>query len=132
MLIDTMIDRKLTTIISSHNLKEINEICDSVALIHKGKVIFNRDLDDVKGNIHKVQIAFDEEKTKEDFSEFDMLHFEKSGSILHLIIKGEVEEVKSKLQEKNPIVLDIIPMSLEEIFIYEMEGLGYDCTEINE
>lgn len=126
MLVDAMMDRQLTTIISSHNLKEINEVCDTVALLHQGKVLFNRDLDSVKGNIHKVQAAFPQEYSKEDFTDMELLHFEKNQSILYLIIKGEEEFIRSNLQEKNPLVLDIIPLSLEEIFIYEMEGLGYD------
>ncbi|MBQ7784365.1 MAG: ABC transporter ATP-binding protein, partial [Oscillospiraceae bacterium] len=66
MLVDAMLDRKLTTVISSHNLKEINEVCDSVALLHQGKMLFNRDLDTIKGNIHKVQAAFSKEYKKED------------------------------------------------------------------
>lgn len=130
MLVDAMLDRHLTTIISSHNLKEINEICDSVALLHKGKIIFNRELDDVKGNIHKVQVAFKEEYGREDFSDFEMLHYEKKGSIIYIITKGDTEEIKAKLESKNPVVCDIVPLTLEEIFIFEMEGLGYDCSEI--
>lgn len=132
VLVDAMLDRQLTTIISSHNLKEINEVCDTVALLHKGKILFNRQLDDVKGNIHKVQMAFRETYSKEDFSDLEILHFEKNGSIIHLITKGELGELTKKLREKNPMVLDIIPLTLEEIFIYEMEGLGYDSSEINE
>jgi len=132
VLVDAMLDRQLTTVISSHNLKEINEICDTVALLHKGKILFNRQLDDVKGNIHKVQIVFKEEYTKGDFGDLDLLHFEKSGSIIHLITKGDLADITQKLNEKKPVVLDIIPLTLEEIFIYEMEGLGYDSSEINE
>ncbi len=131
MLVDAMLDRKLTTIISSHNLKEINEVCDTVALIHKGKVVFNRQLDDVKGNIHKVQLAFEKEYAKEDFSGLDILHFDKQGSVIYIITKGEPDDIKANLHEKKPLVLEMIPLTLEEIFIYEMEGLGYDCTEIN-
>ena len=131
MLVDAMLDRKLTTIISSHNLKEINEVCDTVALMHKGKIIFNRDLDSVKGNIHKVQAAFAIDYDKDAFSDLEVLHYERNQSLTYLIIKGDEEEIKSKLNIKKPLVLDIIPLTLEEIFIYEMEGLGYDCTEIN-
>ncbi len=131
MLVDAMLDRKLTTVISSHNLKEINEVCDSVALIHHGKVLFSRDLDSVKGNIHKIQAVFPEEYTeKEAFPELDVLHFEKSKSVLYLIVKGSEEEIREKLAGKNPVVLDVIPLSLEEIFIYEMEGMGYDVNGI--
>lgn len=131
MLVDAMLDRKLTTVISSHNLKEINEVCDSVALIHHGKVLFSRDLDSVKGNIHKIQAVFPQEYTeKEAFPELDVLHFEKSKSVLYLIVRGSEEEIREKLAGKDPVVLDVIPLSLEEIFIYEMEGMGYDVNGI--
>ena len=131
MLVDAMLDRKLTTIISSHNLKEINEVCDTVALLHQGKILFNRDLDSVKGNIHKVQVAFAIDYEKEAFSDIDLLHYERNGSITYLIAKGDEEELKQKLNVKKPLVMDIIPLTLEEIFIYEMEGLGYDCQGID-
>lgn len=131
MLVDAMLDRSLTTVISSHNLKEINEVCDSVALVHQGKVIFNRDLDSVKGNIHKVQAAFNENYEREDFEKYGILHYSRSQSIHYIIMKGSEEEIRGKLAEKNPIVLDLIPLSLEEIFIYEMEGLGYDAGQLD-
>lgn len=139
MLVDAMIDRELTTVISSHNLKEINEVCESVALLHQGKIIFSRDLDSVKGNIHKIQAVFksaDPEMpqcySKEELcgTGIEILHYEKNQSVYHLIARGDVEEIKKKLEHKNPLVLDIIPLSLEEIFIYEMEVLGYDYNAL--
>lgn len=131
MIVDAMLDRNMTVIISSHNLKEINELCDSVALFHKGKIVVNRQLDEVKGNIHKIQLVFESELYREDFADLDVLHFEKQGRIIHIISKGEPDKIKAQLDEKNPLVIEMIPLTLEEIFIYEMEGLGYDCTEIN-
>lgn len=134
LIVDAMLDRNLTTIISSHNLKEINEICDSAALIHQGKVLFNRDLDSLKGNIHKLQLVLPDaeaEYTKESFPELDVLHFEKTKSVIYLIVRGSEDEIREKLAPKNPVVLDIIPLTLEEIFIYEMEGTGYDINGIN-
>lgn len=139
MLVDAMIDRQLTTVISSHNLKEINEVCDRVALLHQGNIVFSRELDSVKGNIHKIQAVFkaaDESMpqsySKEELSGtgIELLHFEKNQSVYHLIAKGDVEDIRKKLEPKNPIVLDILPLSLEEIFIYEMEALGYDFNAI--
>lgn len=131
MLVDAMLDRQLTTVISSHNLKEINEVCDSVALLHQGKMLFNRDLDSVKGSIHKVQAAFNKEYSKEDFVKYGILHYSRSQSIHYLIMKGSEEEIREKLGEKDPIVLDLIPLTLEEIFIYEMEGMGYDAGQLD-
>lgn len=139
MLVDAMLDRELTTVISSHNLKEINEVCDRVALLHQGKIVFVRELDSVKGNIHKIQAVFraadssmPQYYSKEELSGtgIEILHFEKNQSVYHIIAKGDVEDIKEKLQPKDPVVLDIIPLSLEEIFIYEMEALGYDFNAI--
>ena len=130
MLVDAMLDRQLTTVISSHTLKEITEVCDSVALIHQGKVIFSRDLDSVKGNIHKVQAAFPQEYSEADFRQNDILHFERNQSIYYFIIKGSEENIRAAFEDMHPTLFDIIPMTLEEIFIYEMEGLGYDAGEL--
>ena len=130
MLVDEMIDRKLTVIISSHNLKEINELCDSVALIHNGKIVFSRELDSVKGNIHKIQAAFPEEHTREDFECPELLHFEKNMSVYYLIMKGSEEDIREKLNKFDPSLLDMIPLTLEEVFIYEMEVLGYDANGV--
>jgi ABC-2 type transport system ATP-binding protein len=138
MLVDAMLDRQLTTVISSHNLKEINEVCDSVALLHQGKIVFSRDLDSVKSNIHKVQIVFPpfdeglpQSYSEKDFPELNILHFEQNHSVYHIIVRGSEDEIREKFKSKNPLVLDIIPLTLEEIFIYEMEVLGYDFNGID-
>lgn len=131
MLVDAMLDRKLTVVISSHNLKEINELCDTAALLHQGKLLFNRDLDSVKGSIHKVQAAFDADCSENDFGGLDVLHYERNQSITYLIIRGDEETIRTELEKKQPKVLDLIPLTLEEIFIYEMEGMGYDCNGLD-
>ena len=125
-----MCERELTVVISSHNLKEINELCDTAALLHHGKIVFNRQLDSLKGAVHKVQVAFaDRERvfTKDDFKELpDILHFSQSQSIYHIIAKGSEEDIRKALEPFHPVVADMIPLTLEEIFIYELEVLGYD------
>lgn len=126
MLVDAMLDRKLTAVISSHNLKEINEICDSAALMHKGKVLFCRDLDSLKGGVHKIQAAFEKDFCKDDFEGLEILHFEKNGSLTYMIAKGDEETVTEAVKKKGPKIFDMIPLTLEEIFIYEMEEMGYD------
>ncbi len=129
MLVDAMCERELTVVISSHNLKEINEMCDTAALLHHGKIVFNRELDSLKGAVHKIQAAFkDKEKifAKEDFPDLEILHFEKTQSIYHIIAKGSEEQIHQALAPHEPVVADLIPLSLEEIFIYELEVLGYD------
>lgn len=128
MLVDAMIDRELTTIISSHNLKEIGEICDTVALIHQGKVVFTKELNQIGDQIHKIQVAFSHPKIANDFSSLNVLHYEANGSVINMIVRGEKVTIRKNIEAMNPIVFDRVPLTLEEIFIYEMEGLGYDST----
>ena len=100
MLIDAIIDRGVTVIISSHNLKEIEEFCDTVGLIHEGKVIFSRELDSVKGNIHKVQTSFEKELGIEDFADckdIEILSIKTSGSVSALVIKGSNEDIEKAM-----------------------------------
>ncbi len=130
MLIDAMMDNNLTVIFSSHNLNEIDEFCDRVGLLHDGKVVFDRELDSVKGSVFKIQTAFEKPFAKENLSGFDILHVETSGSVVHLIARGGRETVKAQLEQFQPKFYDEVPLSLEEIFIYEMEGLGYDSSKL--
>ena len=95
----------------------------------EGKVIFSRELDSVKGNIHKVQTSFPEEVSKEDFADIDnieILSLKSSGSVTALVVKGSTEDIEKAMEGKNARFCDIIPLSLEEIFIYEMKGAGYN------
>ena len=129
MLVDAMCERGLTVVISSHNLKEINEMCDTAALLHRGKIIFNRQIDSLKGTVHKIQVVFaDRERafTPQDFGGLPILHFQRAQSIYHIIAKGDEASIRQALAPHHPVVADLVPLSLEEIFIYELEVLGYD------
>ena len=126
MMIDAMIDSGATIIFSSHNLKEIQEFCDTAALLHDGKIVFCRELDSVMGSIRKVQTSFDIPANKEDFPEIEVLHIENTGSVTTVIAKGPEEEIRAAIEKHNPKFVDVIPLTLDEIFIYEMEGQGYD------
>lgn len=132
MIIDAMASRNLTAIISSHNLMEMSELCDRVALIHNGKVIFSNEV----GNhdIVKIQTAFNSEVSSELLASkgIDVLHFDAKGSVRNIIIKGEIDEIKAKLEAFEPNFIDVIDLTLDEIFIYEMEGLGYDFDSVIE
>lgn len=130
MLIDAMVDNKLTVIFSSHNLGEIDEFCDRVGLLHNGKVVFDRELDSVKGSVFKIQTAFESPVTREQLSGVDILHMETSGSVVHIIARGDREAVRAAVEKFSPKLYDEIPLSLEEIFVYEMEVLGYDSSKL--
>lgn len=130
MIFDAISDRGLTCIISSHNLKEISELCDNCALIHEGKLVFRRDIEGSNSDLYKVQLAFNERDVDiralfEGKEQFEILHTDKNMSVYNAIIRGDKNEIEKILSEKNPVLMDFMQLSLEETFIYEMEGMGY-------
>ena len=116
MLIDAMMDTGLTVIFSSHNLGEIDEFCDRVGLLHNGKVVFDRELDSVKGSVFKIQTAFDQPVTKEQISAegVDILHMEANGSVMHIIARGDREKIRAAVEKLSPKLYDEIPLSLDD------------------
>ena len=123
----------MTVLVSSHNLRELEDFCDHVGIIHNGKMVIEKELDDLKGNIQKIQLVLKE--AKEDFPEdlknsLDILHISKTGSVYTAIIRGNIKDIKEKVDMYNPIVFDNISLTLEEVFIYELGGLGYDFESI--
>lgn len=125
-------EKKPTIILTSHNLRELEDIADNLGLLYKGGILFEGDIDEIKTNMFKVQISlkkdFDEKTFKNQ--DIEILSFKKLGSIATLIVKGNQDEVNEKLEKLEPIILDYLPLSLEEIFIYQMEMLGYEFNEI--
>lgn len=119
-------DEQVTVIISSHNLKELEDICDSFGILEDGKIVSYGDLLHSKELIHKYQIVFEEDKEREDFNDFDILHFAKQGRVVQLVARGEEELVTEKLNQMHPLLLDVLPVNFEELFIYELESRGND------
>lgn len=123
-------DKKATVIITSHSLRELEDICDHLVLLHKGSLVVDSDIIELKTHKFKVQIAFREEFNRDKFSDFDIVSYSQRGSVANIIINGEKEIVVNRLKGLNPVLLDVLPLTLEEIFIYEMEKLGYDFLEV--
>jgi ABC-2 type transport system ATP-binding protein len=115
-------DNDATIIISSHNLKELEDICDSFGILENGKVNTYGDLLESKSNVNKYQIAFKRDIDEKIFDEFDILHKVKEGSVYTLVIKGNKDDVISKLKKLKPIILDTLSVNFEELFIYEHQG----------
>lgn len=125
-------ERCATAVITSHSLRELEDTCDQLALLHKGGIVFESDVQNLKTTLFKVQIAFDHDYDHTFFKGFDVLNFVKHGSVSNLIIRGDRDEVTETLRTKSPILMEVLPLSLEEVFLYEMESLGYTFDEINE
>ena len=130
-IIAKQMETKCTTIImTSHNLRELEDICDNLGLLYKGGILFESDIDSLKTNMFKVQISLKEDFDENSFKELEILNFKKTGSVAKIIVKGEKEKCEQILKDKNPLILDFLPLTLEEIFIYEMEVLGYEFNQI--
>ena len=130
IVLQDVAERQTTVLVSSHNLRELEDVCDHVGIMHKGRVVLEKALDDVKGNIHKIQVAFEGELPEGLRDKIDILHEETVGRVNMLIVKGDSDEVNRKIQSYNPIICDIIPLTLEEVFIYELGGMGYEFENI--
>lgn len=125
-------ERKATAVITSHSLRELEDTCDQLALLHKGGLVLESDVQNLKTSLFKVQIAFNDEYDKSRFSGIEILSFVKRGSVSNLIVKGDRDIVREQLTATFPVLLDILPLSLEEVFTYEMEALGYKFNDVLE
>ncbi|MBQ6334080.1 MAG: ABC transporter ATP-binding protein [Erysipelotrichaceae bacterium] len=121
-LYDFIQEGDASIIISSHNLKELEDICDSYGILDKGRIETYGDLLESKQNINKYQLAFKEAIDESFFEQFDVLHMNKEGSVYSLVIKGDKEKTIEKLSELHPLILDTLAVNFEELFIYEHEG----------
>ncbi len=119
---DLIEDNNSLIIISSHNLKELEDICDSYGILENGHIETYGDLLESKANINKYQLAFKEEVDIEMFKGFDVLYKNMEGRIVTLVIKGNREDVSKKLEALNPLILDVLNVNFEELFIYEHTG----------
>ena len=123
-------ERNLTPVIASHNLRELEDICDHVGLLHKGGMLLSKDLDDMKLNIHKIQCVLPAGVGSSDLQGIDIIKTEQRGSLLTLTVRGKREEIQTILQAYHPVFFEMIPLSLEEIFISETEVAGYDIKRL--
>lgn len=125
-----MEERNLTPIIASHNLRELEDICDHVGLLHKGGILLSRDLDDMKLNIHKLQCVLKPGAGPEELKGLEIVKTEQRGSLFTLIVRGNREDIEEKMTGYEPVFFELLPLSLEEIFISETEVAGYDIKKL--
>ncbi len=118
-----------TVIVSSHNLRELEDVCDHVGIMHQGKLIIERSLTELQGSVCKIQVAFQSEMPTLPEG-FEMLHMSNTGRFYTLIVKGNPSEAKMQLEKMHPMLIDILPLTLEEIFIYELGGVDYEVKDI--
>jgi ABC-2 type transport system ATP-binding protein len=124
LILSDVAQRETTVLISSHNLRELEDICDHVGIMDKGKMLLERSLADMQGATHKLQLVGE---TPENL---EILHESASGRLKTLVVRGNPEEIAAKVKAADPVYFDILPLSLEEIFIYELGGVDYAVKNI--
>ena len=124
LLLSEVAQRETTVLISSHNLRELEDICDHVGIMDHGKMLLERSLADMQGNTVKLQLVGDA------LENLEILHESQSGRLRTLVVRGTAEEITAKVQPLNPAYFDVLPLSLEEIFIYELGGVDYAVKDI--
>lgn len=131
ILMQEVADRSLTLMVSSHNLREMEDFCDYVGVMHKGEILFERDLDDLKSDVHKIQLAFKQVPGHHALTDdLELLHHDQHGSMQMLIVKGEKEAILNHINQFDPVIVDILPLTLEEVFHYELGGVGYEIRNL--
>ncbi len=132
VIYNDVLDRGTTTIITSHSLRELEDTCDQLALLHQGGIVFESDIQNLKTALFKVQTAFNIPFTRQTFEAagINIVSYSQMGSVATFIVRGERAATEEKLRAMNPLLLDMLPLNLEEVFIYEMEALGYAFKDI--
>ena len=126
-----MTNRHFTPIVASHNMRELEDICDRIGILYRGGMILSKDLDEIRLRLHKVQCVYKNQETAEEiFRNLDIIRKEQRGSLHTITVRSSREELLQKLKEGDPVFCELIPLSLEEIFINETEAAGYEITHI--
>jgi ABC-2 type transport system ATP-binding protein len=130
LLIHDVAEREMTILISSHNLREVEDICDHIGIIHKGTLLMEKELDELKSDTHKVQVAYKAGVPEQHLKSLTLLHTEKRGSVFLCIVRGDEDAIVKQIRKTNPVIFDLLPLTLEEIFIYEMGEYGYAIKNV--
>ena len=129
LIMNDVAERGTTVLVSSHNLRELEDVCDHVGIMNRGKVLLERSLEELQGGTVKIQAVFREDNAALP-EDLQILHRSATGRVQTLIIRGGVEEVTERLSVLQPLLLEALPLSLEEIFIYELGGVDYEVKDI--
>ena len=134
LLMQDVTERQVTVLVSSHNLRELEDVCDTVGIMNQGRMLLERSLFSMQEGITKLQVAFKDdnrpEMTENSILGMKLLNNTKNGSVYTLIVKCPEDEIKEKLKCYEPLLLDTVPLTLEEIFIHELGGEHYGIKEI--
>lgn len=123
VIVDEVAQRNMTVLMSSHNLRELTDVCDYVGIMESGRMHLERPLSELQDNFVKVQVAFADDVVAYPAG-FAVLHEEQQGRLVTMVVKGSADRVEAAFAEHDPVFINILPLSLEEVFIYELGGVG--------
>ena len=129
LILQDVTEHGTTVLVSSHNLRELEDVCDHVGIMNHGKIIIERSLSELQSSICKIQAAFQAEMPKLP-KDLEVLHMSTTGRVHTMIVRGEPKQIKEQFTALNPMLMDVLPLSLEEIFIYELGGADYAVQDI--
>lgn len=130
LLRDTITRKKATVIVASHDLNELESIADSIGIIHAGGILLSREIKNIEFNVHKYHCIFKDKKNIRLENELNILYAKQDGFLSTILVQGKEEEIESIINKKEPILFEKRPLSIEEIFRYEGERIGYDISKI--
>lgn len=130
LLSDDIASREMTVVITSHNLRELEDLCDHVGLLHQGKILFERELDELKLGFCKVHAAFPQGMDDAALAGLNIMQAVRTGSLVTLVVRGNSAEASDYLLRQGAVFAEGVPLTLEEVFIHEMEAVGYDYNNI--
>ena len=129
LIMNDVAERGTTVLVSSHNLRELEDVCDHVGIMNKGRVLLERSLEELQGGTVKIQLVLSDDSAALP-EDLNILHRSATGRVQTLIVRGDAQSVTERLSVLQPLLLEALPLSLEEIFIYELGGVDYEVKDI--
>lgn len=131
VIMDDITARGASAVVVSHSLRELEDMCDQLALLHEGGIVLEQDVTDLKTNVFKVQIAFGDAFDRSRFGSLPVMHYHQQGAVAQLIMNGDRDEAETALRALSPLLLEILPLTLEEVFTYELQARNYDFASLS-
>ena len=128
ILMEYIAEKEACVLLASHNLPELENLCDHIVILNEKKVAFDCSMDDIGRDIRKYRLVFRQPVKEEQFHGLDYRRFSQDGGVISLMIRGDEETAEAALRALEPVLLESFPLSLEEVFLYEMEEKRYDLT----
>lgn len=128
IIANELMNREMTVIISSHNLRELEDICDRIALLNNHTITIQDEIESIRNQYHKIQLAYTNPIDDNVLHDLNPMYFDKRGNVYMIVLKGDLEDKMKQIKETQPVLCEEIPITMEEVFVYEMEANGYGTS----